>query len=101
MITFHGYIQGYNSQALVGDKHQVVVHAEAFGTVSDHEHVAPMMQGAKENMQSISHDEDYFRGAIFVADTNYHSQFSFNLHVCILDAAIMFSLENRNLPMSH
>ncbi|NIW11924.1 MAG: IS1182 family transposase, partial [Gammaproteobacteria bacterium] len=33
MITSHGYIQGYNGQALVDDKHQVVVHAEAFGTV--------------------------------------------------------------------
>ena len=36
MITSQGYIQGYNGQALVDDKHQVVVHAEAFGTVSDH-----------------------------------------------------------------
>jgi len=74
MITSHGYIQGYNGQALIDDKHQVVVHAEAFGTVSDHEHVAPLMAGAKENMQAIGHDEDYFRGAIFVADTNYHSK---------------------------
>ena len=74
MITSHGYIQGYNGQALVDDKHQVVVHAEAFGTVSDHEHVEPMREGAKENMQAIGHDEDYFAGAIFTADTNYHSQ---------------------------
>jgi hypothetical protein len=74
MITSHGYIQGYNGQALVDDKHQVVVHAEAFGTVSDHEHVEPIMEGAKENMEAIGHDEDYFKGAIFVADTNYHSQ---------------------------
>jgi hypothetical protein len=74
MITSHGYIQGYNGQALIDDKHQVVVHAEAFGTVSDHEHVAPLMDGAKQNMQAIGHDEDYFNGAIFVADTNYHSQ---------------------------
>jgi len=74
MITSHGYIQGYNSQALIDDKHQVVLHAEAFGTVSDHEHVAPLMDGAKENMQAIGRDEDCFRGAIFVADTNYHSE---------------------------
>ncbi|MBE9523162.1 MAG: IS1182 family transposase [Proteobacteria bacterium] len=74
MITSHGFIQGYNGQALVDDKHQVVVHGEAFGTVSDHEHVEPIMAGAKENMQAIGHDEDYFKGAIFVADTNYHSQ---------------------------
>jgi len=58
MITSHGFIQGYNAQALVDDKHQVVVHAEAFGTVSDHGHVEPIMAGAKENMQAIGHDED-------------------------------------------
>jgi transposase len=80
MITSHGFIQGYNGQALVDDKHQVVVHAETFGTVSDHEHVEPMMAGAKENMQAIGHDEDYFNGAIFTADTNYHSQS--NLKTC-------------------
>jgi transposase len=74
MITSHGYIQGYNGQALVDDKHQVVVHGEVFGTVSDHEHVEPIMAGAKENMQAIGQSEDYFSGAIFVADTNYHSQ---------------------------
>jgi transposase len=74
MVTSHGYVQGYNGQALVDAKHQVVVHAEAFGTVSDHEHVAPVMDGAKENMQAIGHDEDYFNGSVFVADTNYHSK---------------------------
>ena len=74
MISSHGFIQGYNAQALVDDKHQVVVHAEAFGTVSDHEHVEPIMEGAKENMEAIGHDEDYFSGATFVADTNYHSE---------------------------
>ena len=56
------------------------VFAEAFGTVSDHEHVEPIMAGAKENMQAIGHDEDYFTGVIFVADTNYHSQS--NLKTC-------------------
>jgi transposase len=80
MITSHGFIQGYNGQALVDDKHQVVVHAETFGTVSDHEHVAPLMAGAKENMQAIGRDEDCFSEAIFVADTNYHSQS--NLKTC-------------------
>jgi transposase len=58
MLTSHGYIQGYNGQALIDDKHQVVVHAEVFGTVSDHEHVAPLMDGAKENMEAIGRDED-------------------------------------------
>jgi hypothetical protein len=80
MITSHGYIQGYNGQALVDDKPQVVVHAEAFSTVSDHEHIEPIMAGAKENMQAIGHDEDYISRAIFTADTNYHSES--NLQTC-------------------
>ena len=32
MKTSHGTIQGYNGQALVDGKHQVVIHAEAFGS---------------------------------------------------------------------
>jgi len=74
MVTSHGFIHGYNGQALVDDKHQVVDHAEASGTVSDHGHVEPMLEGAKENMQAIGRDEDYFKGAIFTAGTNYHSE---------------------------
>jgi len=31
MITSHGTIQGYNGQALVDSKDQVIVYAEAFG----------------------------------------------------------------------
>jgi hypothetical protein len=31
MITSHGFIQGYNGQSLVDDKHQVVVHGEVLG----------------------------------------------------------------------
>ena len=89
MITSHGYIQGYNGQALIDDKHQVVVQAEAFGTVSDHDHVGPLMDGAKENMQAIGQSEDYFSGAIFVADTNYHSKNNIEkCHEMKLDAYI-------------
>ena len=32
MMTSHGVVQGYNSQALIDGKHQVIVHGEAFGT---------------------------------------------------------------------
>jgi hypothetical protein len=31
MKSSHGIIQGYNGQALVDNKHQVILHAEAFG----------------------------------------------------------------------
>ena len=74
MKTSHGTIQGYNGQALVDDKHQVVIHAEAFGSGQDNQHLAPMVDGAKENVQKIGQSEDYFEGKILTADSNYHNQ---------------------------
>jgi transposase len=74
MLTSHGTIQGYNGQALVDSKHQVIVHAEAFGNGQDNAHVPPLLDGAKGNLQKIGHSEDYFKGKVFVADTNYHSE---------------------------
>ena len=58
MITSHGTIQGYNGQALVDSKHQVIVHAEAFGEGQDHYHIGPMIEGAKENMEALGYDDD-------------------------------------------
>ena len=37
MKTSHGVIQGYHCQALVDSKHQIIVHAEAFGNGQDNE----------------------------------------------------------------
>ena len=73
MKTSHGTIQGYNGQTLVDKKHQVIVHAEAFGRGQDHDHISPMLEGAKENLQKIRKPTDYFKDKILTADTNYHS----------------------------
>jgi len=72
MMSSHGIIQGYNGQALVDNKHQVIVHAEAFGDSQDHHLVPPMFDVAKENMEAIDQSEGYFEGAILTADSNYH-----------------------------
>ena len=73
MMTSHGAVQGYNSQALIDAKHQVIVHGEAFGDGQDHGHVPPMLTGALENLQSLGHEPNYFKGKIFTADSNYHT----------------------------
>jgi transposase/IS5 family transposase len=73
MRTSHGTIQGYNGQALVDDKKQVIVHAEVFGDGQDHYHVPPVIDGAKENMKALGHAEDYFEETILTADALYHS----------------------------
>jgi hypothetical protein len=74
MMTSHGTIQGYNAQALVDKDHKVIMHAEAFGNGQDNQHLAPMVDGAKDNLKKIGHEEDYFENKIFTADTNYHNQ---------------------------
>jgi transposase len=74
MMTSHGAVQGYNSQALIDAKHQVIVHGEAFGNGQDHGHVPPMLAGALTNLQSLGHGPDYFQGKILTADSNYHTQ---------------------------
>ncbi len=72
MHSSHGTIQGYNAQALVDDKHQVIIHGEAFGDSQDHSLIKPMLDRAKENIKDIGKDEDYFEGKILTADSNYH-----------------------------
>jgi transposase len=78
MMTSHGTIQGYNGQALVDKKHQVIVHAEAFGEGQDQHHIPPMIDGAKENMEEIGRGGDYFEDKILVADVNYHGPANLN-----------------------
>lgn len=80
MKTAHGVIQGYNSQALIDDKHQVIIHGEAFGNGQDYAHGPPMLEGARENLQHLGHGEDYMANKILTADTNYHSDI--NLRKC-------------------
>jgi hypothetical protein len=72
MPTSHGVVQGYNAQALVDSKHQVILAAEAFAS-QDHENLEPMLDGAKKNLQSIGKEPTYFEGKQLTADSNYHS----------------------------
>jgi transposase len=99
MFTAHGVVQGYNSQALVDAKHQVIVHAAAFGNGQDYGHVPPMLEGAKAHVQAIGLGKDYFAGKILSADSNYHSEE--NLQTCAqeqLDAYIPDSHFRRRDP---
>ena len=72
MPSSHGVVQGYNAQALVDSKHQVILGAEAFSS-QDHENLEPMLDGAKKNVAAIGKDETYFQGKQLTADSNYHS----------------------------
>jgi hypothetical protein len=56
----------------VDAKHQIIVHAEASSS-QDHENLAPMMSGARKNLQAIGKALDYFKGRQLSADSNYYS----------------------------
>jgi len=74
MKTSHGVIQGYNGVAVVDDKTQVIVHAEAFGAAQEHDLLQPMIEGVKENFKEIGNKQDVFKKAKLVADSGYHTE---------------------------
>ncbi len=73
MHTSHGTVQGYNAQAIVDSKHQVIVHGEAIGKGLDNSNLPPIIDGAKQNCKSIGKGKDYFKGKLLTADSSYHS----------------------------
>jgi hypothetical protein len=74
MKSSHGVIQGYDGVAAVDSKHQVVVHAEAFGQPQEHELLKPMIEGTRENFQAIGVQGDIFEQAKLTADAGFHTE---------------------------
>jgi len=72
--TSHGVIQGYNGVTVVDEKHQIIVHAEAFGAAQEHDILKPMIEGTKENFKEIDSEENVFEKAKLVADSGYHTE---------------------------
>ena len=93
MYTSHGTVQGYNSQAIVDSKHQVIVHGEALGRGPDNENLSPVVDGAKENLEGIGEDPDYFEDKILTADSSYHS--IPNLNKCTEEKIDAYIPDNR------
>lgn len=79
MATSHGVVQGYNANAVVDEKNQVVVHAEVFGDASDSTAMEPLLEGAKRNMRAIG-IKDPLKDKTVSADTGYFS--ITNLQAC-------------------
>ncbi|MBM4148322.1 MAG: IS1182 family transposase [Lentisphaerae bacterium] len=73
MVSSHGVIQGYNANALVDGKHQVVVHAQAFGEGEDAKVAAPMLEGAERNLKAAGLGDEPLKDVELSADTGYFS----------------------------
>ncbi len=76
MATTHGVIQGYNGVAVVDDRHQIVVHAEALGEGQENHLLEPMVTATREHFKAIGGTPDVFATATLTADSGYHSQHS-------------------------
>jgi transposase len=74
MSTAHGVIQGYNGVAVVDDRHQIVVHAEALGEGQENHLLEPMVQATREHFTAIGGAPDVFAKATLAADSGYHSK---------------------------
>lgn len=74
MKTSHGVIQGYDGVAVVDDKHQIIIHAEAFGAAQEHDLLEPMIEGTKENFEAIGNEKDVFKTAKLTADAGFHTE---------------------------
>jgi transposase len=77
MKTSHGVIQGYTGVAAVDGRHQVVVHAEAFGQGQEQEHglLKPVHEGIKETFTNASKKSQRgVKKAKLTADSGYHNR---------------------------
>ena len=71
MKTSHGVLQGYTGVAAVDSKHQVVVHAEAFGQGQEHGLLKPVIEGIRETFKEKS---KALKKTKVTADAGYHNR---------------------------
>jgi hypothetical protein len=69
-----GTIQGYTGMALVDAKHQVVVHAQAFGEGQEHGLLIPMLEGVQQTHEELELGKDALQGVQLTADAGLHSE---------------------------
>jgi transposase len=76
MSTNHGVIQGYNGIAVVDEKQQIIVNAEAHGEGQEAHLLKPMLESTGEELKFANISPDIFKQANVIADAGYHSNAS-------------------------
>lgn len=74
MKTSKGVIQGYDGVAAVDDKHQVIVHAQAYGQPHEHDLLQPMIEGTQAHFAAINVSHNVFTTTQVTADSGFHSE---------------------------
>lgn len=102
MPTSKGVIQGYNGVAIADSKHQVIVHAEAFGEGQEHGLLQPMLEGVRETFQKLTLSEDILKETKLTADAGYASEANAEyLFEQGIDASIADTLFRKRDPRFH
>jgi transposase len=73
MLTSHGVIQGYNGVAVVDEKHQIIVNAEAHGEGQEAHLLEFMLESTREGLKTAKISPDVFQQTRVTADAGYHS----------------------------
>lgn len=74
MKTSKGVIQGYDAVAAIDDKHQIVVHAQAYGQPQEHDLLEPMLENTSDNFKAIGTSDDILKRAKITADAGFHTE---------------------------
>ncbi len=74
MKSSHGVIQGYDGVAAVDNKHQIVIHAQAYGQPQEHDLLEPMIEKMRDNFKAINSSKDVFRKTKLTADAGFHTE---------------------------
>jgi transposase len=72
MTTSKGTIQGYNGIAISDDKHQIILQAQAWGSVAEQQTLQPAIKQLQNTLSKIQH-ADSLQTAKFSADSGFNS----------------------------
>jgi len=70
----HGVIQGYNGIAVADGKNQVIVAANAYGSVAEGQFFPEMLEKTEQSMRTIKGKKHPLSGTTILADTAYFSE---------------------------
>jgi transposase len=74
MASSRGVLQGYNGLAVVDERAQIVVHAEAHGSGYEGHLLAPLIEATREAFNQLEPGRDVFQKAKVTADSGFHSR---------------------------
>ena len=70
----HGVIQGYNWIAVSDSKNQVIIAANAYGSVSEGQFFSEMLEKTERNMRKVKRTRKPLKGKVILGDTAYFSE---------------------------